>query len=162
MKTKTPQPANPLRLNDAFRLDSATANGSPIPVWDDGYGPLWTVWDNCGAWGYPIGVVRAQSWEDAYQCATDEIFPGPDSDSLAEFEAEVHKAIDAGEEFPELPEGWNYRGSGTPANGRAFPNVDTLYAVQSLDISNPVRRLTACNLDLESMDGARIALNFSL
>jgi hypothetical protein len=138
MKLKSEiRPADPLRANeDAFFLDSATLNGNPIPIWDEGWGKLYAIWDNCGHWSYPIGVVRERSWEEAYSAATDEIFPGPTDE---EIEEEITEEM---QETGELPGGWDYRGSGTPSNESKFPNVRSPYAVYSMDINNPVTLLT--------------------
>ncbi len=42
-----------------------------IPVYDDGVGPLWIHRDSLGI----SGIVRAQTWEDAYSICEDEFFP---------------------------------------------------------------------------------------
>ncbi len=141
---KSPQPASPLKPNDAFSLVSATQNGNPLPVWDGGWGKIYLVWDNCGYSCHPIGAVRARNWEEAYEIAVDEIFPGPDAGELAEYDAACATVTD--DNYPELPEGWQYRGSGTPSNQSQFPHIHSLYAVSSLDISNPIKRATPAEL----------------
>lgn len=58
-------------------LRSATLRtypGSPgldIATWDDGIGPLWIMRDSMGV----VGIIRAQTWEDAFSCAVDELLP---------------------------------------------------------------------------------------
>ena len=129
------RPADPLRANeDAFCLESATMNGAPLPVWDEGWGKLYAIFDNCGHWSFPIGLIRARSLEEAYSAAVDEIFQGPSDEDISEMGAEM--------EHGEIPEGWEYRGSGNPSNEAKFPHIRSLYALVSLDISNPVRLLT--------------------
>ena len=44
-----------------------------IPVYDDGFGQLYIHRDSMGIGG----IVRAQSWEDAYSICEDEFFPAP-------------------------------------------------------------------------------------
>lgn len=47
-------------------------NGSVIiPVYDDGFGPLWIHRDSMGI----SGIVRAQTFENAYSICEDEFFP---------------------------------------------------------------------------------------
>lgn len=45
--------------------------GHSIPVYDDGFGPLWIHRDSMGT----SGIVRAETWEDAYSICEDEFFP---------------------------------------------------------------------------------------
>lgn len=72
MNTKTEQKEKGL-INDGESLVSAkhTISGYPIPIYDDGFGPLWIHRDSLGI----SGIVRAQSWEDAYGICEDEFFP---------------------------------------------------------------------------------------
>lgn len=59
-------------MKDNQTLVSAkTRFGSEIPVYDDGYGPLFIHRDSMGI----SGIVRAQTWEDAYSICEDEFFP---------------------------------------------------------------------------------------
>lgn len=61
-----------ITLPDDKTLSGATSRfGSPIPVYDDGFGPLWIHRDSMGI----SGIVRAQTWEDAYSICEDEFFP---------------------------------------------------------------------------------------
>jgi len=69
MKTQT------TAITDEQRLVSAHHyRGHPIPVYDDGFGPLWIHRDSMGI----SGIVRAQTWEDAYSICEDEFFPEAD------------------------------------------------------------------------------------
>ena len=62
-------------MKDTDSLISATTRfGHPIPVYDDGFGPLYIHRDSMGI----SGIVRAQSFEDAYGICEDEFFPEAD------------------------------------------------------------------------------------
>lgn len=62
-------------ITDEQSLVSARFNsGTPIQTYDDGFGPLFILRDSMGV----QGIIRAQSWEDAYSIAEDEIFPDCD------------------------------------------------------------------------------------
>ncbi len=50
-------------------------SGCPIRTYDDGYGTLWISRNSIGI----NGIVRAQSWEDAYGICEDEFFPEADA-----------------------------------------------------------------------------------
>lgn len=64
-----------ITLPDDKTLAGATSRfGSPIPVYDDGFGPLWIHRDSMGI----SGIIRAQTWEDAYGICEDEFFPEAD------------------------------------------------------------------------------------
>ena len=61
--------------------DEQTFNGAvyhraefSIQTYDDGYGPLWISRDSMGI----NGIVRAQTWEDAYSICEDEFFSEAD------------------------------------------------------------------------------------
>ena len=74
-----------IELKDNQSLKSAaTCGGYSIPIYDDGFGPLWAV-SNCFG---VIGVIRAQTWEDAWSIAEDEIFPRASEEDIASFEEE--------------------------------------------------------------------------
>lgn len=49
-------------------------SGYEIQTYDDGFGPLWISRNSIGI----NGIVRAQSWEDAYSICEDEFFPEAD------------------------------------------------------------------------------------
>lgn len=62
-------------ISDSQALISATSRfGHAIPVYDDGFGPLFIHRDSMGI----SGIVRAQTWEDAYSICEDEFFPEAD------------------------------------------------------------------------------------
>lgn len=46
----------------------------PIPTYDDGHGPLFVYQESLGI----VGIVRAQSWEDAYEIVQDEFMSEAD------------------------------------------------------------------------------------
>jgi hypothetical protein len=67
-------------ITDSQRLVSAKSRfGHSIPIYDHGFGPLFIHQDSMGI----SGIVRAQSWEDAYSICEDEFFPSADSESVA-------------------------------------------------------------------------------
>ena len=45
--------------------------GREIKVYDDGYGPIWGLYDSMGL----VGLVRASTFEAAYKISEDELFP---------------------------------------------------------------------------------------
>jgi len=62
-------------INDSQRLIGAKSRfGHKINTYDDGYGPLFIHRDSMGI----SGIVRAQTWEDAYSICEDEFFPAAD------------------------------------------------------------------------------------
>lgn len=62
-------------IQDGQRLISAkTAGGYEIQTYDNGFGPLWIHRNSIGI----SGIVRAQTWEDAYSICEDEFFPEAD------------------------------------------------------------------------------------
>lgn len=63
-----------------------TNQGLKIPVYDDGYGPLYIHRDSIGI----SGIVRAQTWEEAYSICEDEFFPEAD-ETIEEIIAEYNK-----------------------------------------------------------------------
>ena len=71
-------------ITDEQTLKSAAGRfGHAIPVYDDGFGPLFIHRDSMGI----SGIVRAQTWEDAYSICEDEFFPSAD-ETEEEFIAE--------------------------------------------------------------------------
>lgn len=59
-------------ITDSQSLVSAKSRfGHSIPIYDDGFGPLFIHRDSMGV----SGIVRAQTWEDAYSICEDEFFP---------------------------------------------------------------------------------------
>lgn len=62
-------------ITDEQRLVGATSrHGYAIPTYDDGYGPLWVHRNRLGI----SGIVRARTWEEAYEICEDEFFPEAD------------------------------------------------------------------------------------
>lgn len=62
-------------ITDGQSLTGAkTQYGDVIPTYDDGFGDLYILRDSLGI----MGIVRAQTWEDAYSIAEDEFFPEAD------------------------------------------------------------------------------------
>mgnify|MGYP003533077105 CR=1 FL=1 len=73
-------------MNDNQHLKSAkTRFSNPIPTYDDGWGPLFIHRDSMGI----SGIVRAQTWEDAYSICEDEFFPEA-NETLDEIRAEYN------------------------------------------------------------------------
>lgn len=73
MKTTTTTPERTQLDPDELTLsfcyaDHDRAARRPIRYYDDGYGPLWILRDTCGI----VGIVRCQTYEDAYEIAGDE------------------------------------------------------------------------------------------
>jgi len=63
-------------IKDGASLVSARfkSSGTEIPVYDDGFGPLFIHLDSMGV----SGIVRAKTWETAYSICEDEFFPEAD------------------------------------------------------------------------------------
>lgn len=72
----------PLITDDQSLTSAKSRFGHPIPIYDDGYGPLFIHRDSMGI----SGIVRAQTWEDAYEICEDEFFPDGDEDGCEEME----------------------------------------------------------------------------
>jgi hypothetical protein len=58
----------PLITDDQTLVSAASRFGHPVPIYDDGFGPLWVHRDSMGI----TGIIRAQTWEDAYGICEDE------------------------------------------------------------------------------------------
>ena len=72
-----------IKLADNQSLKSAaTRYGNSIKTYDDGFGPLWVIQNSMGI----EGIVRAESWEDAWSTAEDEIFPRANEEDVENFE----------------------------------------------------------------------------
>lgn len=56
--------------------------GHSIPIYDDGFGPLFVHRDSMGI----SGIVRARTWEDAYEICEDEFFPAADKEANEEWD----------------------------------------------------------------------------
>ena len=79
-----------------------------LDTWDDGFGPLWVLVESLG----PIGVIRAQTWGDAWSAAVDEILPDADPNDPDTYARSYDESADP----EDLAEGCHYRGSGIPSN----------------------------------------------
>ena len=67
-------------INDTQRLVAAKNRfGRSLPIYDDGYGPLFIHRDSMGI----SGIVRAKTDCDAYEICEDEFFPSADYDAVA-------------------------------------------------------------------------------
>lgn len=76
-----------MKINDEQILVSVVNQfGREIPIYDDGYGPLWIHRDSMGI----LGIVRAQTWEEAYSICEDEFLPEADK-TIEEIRAEYNK-----------------------------------------------------------------------
>lgn len=67
-----------LITDDQLLVGAKGRFGTPIPVYDDGYGQLYIHRDSLGI----TGIVRARSWEDAYNICEDEFFPTADDEAF--------------------------------------------------------------------------------
>ena len=59
-------------MQDHQSIKSVTNNEKPLPFYDDGYGPLFIFKESCGAWLFPVALIRAKNWNDAYEICQDE------------------------------------------------------------------------------------------
>jgi hypothetical protein len=73
-------------------------------LYDDGYGPVWIYRDAGGL----LGIVRAQTWEDAYGICEDVIFDDASEEDVVAYEHEQAQGKSL--------EGIGYRPNGTPSN----------------------------------------------
>lgn len=126
----------PSQITDEHTLTSATSRfGLTLAVYDDGLGPLWIHRDSMSI----TGIIRAQTWEDAYSAAEDELFPAGDEDA-----ADAMREIEALPEGPErnyaqacFDEAYGYRGS-----ARQMPD-GTLSGIYAKDLNgDSLSRLT--------------------
>lgn len=96
------------QLTDDHRVVEVCVRGTPTRLWDSGFGDLWVYRETLGV----LGVVRAKEYEDAWSCVVDEIM---DDATWDEVVAAGDSADSKNDPFT-LPEGFEYRGSGVPAN----------------------------------------------
>lgn len=124
---KTEQPLKNMKselIKDGESLNGAkTLFGNVIQVYDDGFGPLWIHRDSMGI----SGIVRAQTWEDAYSICEDEFFPAADDDAGKEME-EIESMPD-GEEKNHAQACWD-ESYGFRGNMRGMPDgsLSSIYA----------------------------------
>lgn len=82
--------------------------GRTLPMWDECFGELWLYVESLGI----VGVIRAQSWEEAYECAIDELMHDADPSDPDTYA----RSYDPSAQEGELAEGCHYRGNGEPSN----------------------------------------------
>lgn len=109
-------------------MEAKTKYGRKVDTWDEGYGPLWLLCDSMGV----VGLVRAQTREDAWGCCQDELLPDADPNDPDTYA----RAYDDSAGPEDLAEGVGYRNSGVPCNPRLMSylyqedlNGCTLYQV---------------------------------
>lgn len=116
---------------DGLELTSVkTFFGHSVPVYDDGFGSLYIHRDSMGI----SGVVKAQTWEDAYEICEDEFFPSADEDAFAADWEEMndHEQACWNEAYGYRPNG---QGGPTPENDRGVYAKDL--NGESLDLLTP-------------------------
>lgn len=79
-------------------------------TWDEGFDgdPLFVYSDSMGV----VGIVRAETWEQAWECVVDEIMPDADPEDADSYA----RSYDDAAEPSELAEGVHHRSSGIPSN----------------------------------------------
>jgi len=95
-------------------IDVRNRWGNPIPWYDDGYGPLWAYRNSLSV----VGVVRAQTWHDAYEIVLDEILTPIDDNEVPEaygfYGPDARRQMEEAEpEDMELQEGYQYQPNST-------------------------------------------------
>jgi hypothetical protein len=111
-------------INDEQSLISASSRfGHAIPIYDDGYGPLFVHRDSMGI----SGIVRSRTWEDAYSICEDEFFPSGDGESCKEMER--IDALPEGSEKDHAQACWE-EAYGFRSNARRMPDgsLSSIYA----------------------------------
>jgi hypothetical protein len=83
--------------DDQVLVGAKSRFGNDIKIYDDGYGPLWIMRDSMGI----MGIIRAQTFEDAYGIAEDELFPEA-SETVEELKKEYSTIYLSGREL------WNH------------------------------------------------------
>lgn len=126
-------------LTDEMRILGAKVKGQVVRHWDDGFGTLWVYRESLGI----LGVVRAHTYEEAYSCVVDEIM-----DDATWEDVKAAQAGAADDAAFALPEGFEYRGSGTPSN----PSLTS--AIASYDLNGQ----SLSKLDAESAATDEITL----
>jgi hypothetical protein len=117
-----------MKIPDNQRLVSARfTHGTPIPVYDDGFGPLWIHRDSMGV----SGIVRARTWEDAYGITEDEFFPTAE-DAREEFER--IESMPEGKEMYHEQACWD-EAYGYRPNGRGGPTPDKDCGIYAKDLN---------------------------
>jgi hypothetical protein len=117
-------------INDEQRLVSATSRfGHPVKVYDDGFGPLFIHRDSMGI----SGIVRAQTWEDAYGICEDEFFPSADAEAFEKMPGDQQMTSGAGITQHE-EDCWN-EAYGFRPNGKGGPTPDDDRGVYAKDLN---------------------------
>ncbi len=136
-------------MNDNQTLNAAhTQYRNPIQTYDDGYGPLFILRDSMGI----QGIIRARTWEDAYEIAEDEFFP--DADEEAAEELTRIESLPEGKERDHAQACWD-ESYGYRNNGRRTLEGTTshLYARdlngEALDQTTQSELLTRYNIALD-------------
>ena len=128
-------------ITDKQTLNSAKfKHGTPVPVYDDGYGTLWIHRDSMGV----SGIVRARTWEDAYAICEDEFFPPADDEAGEEMQRieEMPDGPDKQHAQACFDESYGFRG-----NTRRMDD-GTLSSVYAKDLNGDLlERLTPSTLD---------------
>jgi hypothetical protein len=115
-------------ITDSQRLVAAKSRfGHPIPTYDDGFGPLFIHRDSMGI----SGIVRAQSWEDAYSICEDEFFPAGDDDAVEE--QKLIEAMPEGDKRDHLQACWD-ESFGWRSGSRRMPD-GTLSVIYAKDLN---------------------------
>ena len=92
-----------MRIADDQRLVRVVNQfGRELPIYDDGYGPLFIHRDSMGI----SGIVRAQTWEEAYSICEDEFFPAGDEDAAKDY-AEIESLPEGSKERRHLQDCWD-------------------------------------------------------
>lgn len=128
IELKAVGPIDPSELTLSF----ATRFGSPIRYYDDGIGTLFIMQDSMGI----VGIVRAQTWEDAYSIVEDEFLPVVPGEELHEAygltkaEYNARSIAVPADDTLELAEGYSYQsnatGSGIVAHDLNGESLDPL------------------------------------
>jgi len=121
---------------ESGRLAGATSGryGTRYPVsrfYDDGFGPVWIYQDA----GVLLAIIRAQSWESAWDIVCDEVLDDADAT-----DPDLLAAL--ADENGELPEGYGFRPNG---NGSNLWNQTGIYS-EDLNGSD-LRLLTAEDME---------------
>lgn len=120
-------------INDTQQLVSAkTKSGHSIQTYDDGFGPLFVWQDTLGNFGRVSGIVRAQTWEDAYAILEDEFFPAGDEDA-SEAQKEIEQCTDD-EERNHLQACWDEAYGWRNSGSRRMPD-GTLSMIYAKDLN---------------------------
>lgn len=81
------QDTSPLINEDDSLVSVKSQWDNPIPFYDDSFGPLWVFCNSLGV----AGIVRAQSWESAYERVRDDILsPIPPEDVIEAYGYYTH------------------------------------------------------------------------